>query len=306
VHPILFRLPLVGAPVYSYGFMLGLAVVCGWNLALLECRRQGRPLALMAWGVPVVIVCALVGSRVLYLANHLDEARGLADWVRLSSGGIVAYGGFLGGLAGAWLVFGRGMGLLGAADLMTPSVALGTALTRIGCLLNGCDFGTPTALPWGLRFPAGSPAWQEHLRAGLSLDGARVTATSDWSLPVHPTQLYESAATLVLFALVWRLRRRARFPGQVFLLFFAGYGVARAAIELVRGDPSRGLLLGLPTSQALGLATALLAVVAWPVLAHRAARAGSESRRSGLGGSRRFAASPPNPHRAHPRPSGGS
>jgi phosphatidylglycerol:prolipoprotein diacylglycerol transferase len=270
VHPVLFALPLVGVPVYAYGFMLGLALVCGWNLALLECRRQGRSLALVAWGAPVVVVCALVGSRMLYLANHLDEARSAWDWVRLSSGGIVAYGGFLGGTAGAWLVFGRGMGLLAAADLMTPSVALGTGLTRIGCFLNGCDFGTPTALPWGLRFPRGSPAWLEHLGSGVSLDGARVVPGSDWSLPVHPTQLYEAAAALVLFALTLRLRGRARFHGQIFLFFFAGYGVARAAIELVRGDPSRGLLLGLPTSQTLGLATAVLALVAWPLLAYRA------------------------------------
>lgn len=271
MHPVLFRLPLLGTPVYGYGFMLGLAIVCGWNLALLECRRRGWSLSSMAWGVPVVIVCALLGSRVLYLANHLEEARGIWDWFRLSSGGIVAYGGFLGGAAGAWLAFGRGgAGFLGAADLMTPSVALGTALTRVGCLLNGCDFGSPTSVPWALRFPRGSPAWREQLHAGLSLDGVNVTTASSWSLPVHPTQLYEAAAALILFALALRLRARARFSGQVFLFFFAGYGVARAAIELVRGDSSRGLLFGLPTSQALGLATALIAVVAWLVLAHRA------------------------------------
>ena len=266
VHPILFRLPVLGLPVYGYGFMLGLALICGWNLALLDCRRRGVPLSTMLWGVPVVMLCALLGSRVLYLANHLDEARSAWDWFRLSSGGIVAYGGFLGGAAGAWIAFGRvGAGFLGAADLMTPSVALGTALTRVGCLLNGCDFGTPTALPWGLRFPQGSLPWRQHVEAGL------LTPAATTSLPVHPTQIYESAAAIALFAIAMALRGRARFPGQVFLFFFAGYGVARAAIELVRGDPSRGLLLGLPTSQTLGLTTALLALVAWPLLAARAA-----------------------------------
>jgi phosphatidylglycerol:prolipoprotein diacylglycerol transferase len=225
-------------------------------------------------GVPVVLLCALAGSRFLYLANHLDEANDLADWFRLSSGGIVAYGGFLGGALGAALVFGRSsIGFFNAADVMAPSVALGTALTRIGCLLNGCDFGTPTTVAWGLRFPQGSPAWRQQLRDQLTMDGSRITEASLWSLPVHPTQLYESAAAIVLFGCAIWVRKRARFPGQVFLFFFAAYGVVRSAIELVRGDPSRGLLLGLPTSQTLGLASAGLAIAAWPWLARRATRA---------------------------------
>lgn len=273
MYPVLFTLPVLDVPVYGYGFMLGLGIVIGWNLALLECRRKGWPLSSMLTGVPVVILCALLGSRLLYLANHLDEGNSLWDWFHLSSGGIVAYGGFLGGIAGAWLAFGRsGIGFLNTADLMAPSVALGTALTRIGCLLNGCDFGTPTSLPWGLRFPQGSPAWRLHVQDRLSLDGLRVTEASLWSLPVHPTQLYEGGSALVLFATSMWLRKRARFSGQVFLFFFAAYGVVRSAIELVRGDPSRGLLFGLPTSQALGLSTAVLAMVAWPLLAFRVTR----------------------------------
>lgn len=274
MSPLLFTLPLLGVPVYGYGVMLGLAIVIGWNLALLECRRQGWPQSSMLLGIPFVIACALLGSRWLYLANHLDQADSLADWFRLSSGGIVAYGGFLGGIAGAGLAFGRrgGLGFLNTADLMAPSVALGTGLTRIGCFLNGCDFGIPTSLPWGLRFPQGSPAWRLHLREGFILDGQRVTEASAWSLPVHPTQLYEAAVALALFGAVLWLRRRARRPGQVFLFFFAAYGVARSAIELVRGDPSRGLLFGLPTSQALGLSTAALALAAWFLLALRVTR----------------------------------
>lgn len=271
MYPVLFNLPVLGLPVYGYGFMLGLGIVVGWNLALLECHRRGWPLSTVSIGIPVVLLCALLGSRFLYLANHLDEANDLSDWFRLSSGGIVAYGGFIGGAAGAALVFARSsIGFLNAADLMAPSVALGTTLTRIGCLLNGCDFGTPTSVPWGLRFPHGSPAWRQQLRDQSILDGSRITEASLWSLPVHPTQLYESAAALVLFGCAIWLRSRARFPGQIFLFFFAAYGVVRSAIELVRGDPSRGLLLGLPTSQTLGLATAVLAIAAWPLLARRA------------------------------------
>jgi phosphatidylglycerol:prolipoprotein diacylglycerol transferase len=254
VHPVLFHVPVLGLPVYAYGFMLGLGLVIGWNLALLECRRRGWPLAPLMRGIPVVIACALLGSRWLYLASHLDQAGTVADWFRLSAGGIVAYGGFLGGIAGAALAFGRGgLGFLNMADLMTPSVALGTVLTRIGCFLNGCDFGVPTTAPWGVAFPPGSPAWRLHGR----------------ELPVHATQLYEAGAALVLFGAVLWVARRARVPGQVFLFFFTCYGMARAAIELLRGDPSRGLLLGLPTSQALGLATALLGLLAWPLLASR-------------------------------------
>ncbi|HUG52962.1 MAG TPA: prolipoprotein diacylglyceryl transferase family protein, partial [Vicinamibacteria bacterium] len=157
--------------------------------------------------------------------------------------------------------------------------------TRTGCFLNGCDFGIPAAVPWAVRFPrdrvaAGvrpgpSPAWQQHFETGASFRGESVGAASAWSLPVHPTQIYEAALGVVLFAVLLLVWRRKRFAGEVFLVLIIGYGLGRALIECFRGDALRGAVGPLSTSQVLGLATALAAALAaWKLRGRRAGAIG--------------------------------
>jgi len=264
--------------------MLGMAVVVGWNLAIYLAWRDRLDFQRVAWGAGLVAVLAIFGSRLLHVLVNPAEWWRPGSWLDLR-GGIVAYGGFLGGTLGAYLAFGRtAAGFLRYADVLAPGVALGTGLTRIGCFLNGCDFGTPTAVPWAVRFPRDrmlgsglrpgpSPAWQQHLETGASFRGETVTAASPWSLPVHPTQLYEAVLGVVLFAALLVVWKRKRFAGEVFLMLTIGYGVGRALIESFRGDALRGAVAGLSTSQLLGLTTALLAVVATQMLRRRRANA---------------------------------
>jgi phosphatidylglycerol:prolipoprotein diacylglycerol transferase len=174
----------------------------------------------------------------------------LIDVLAVRRGGLVAYGGFLGGFAGSfWYLRRRGVALLPWADVAVPSLASGLLLTRIGCYLFGCDFGKPLAADapgWLKRlgtFPrwpvdlldgAGSPAWLQHVNErGLSV-------TSRASLPVHPTELYESAAGCLLLVLTLWLMKRRRFRGEVFFAFTFGYGYLRFLLEIVRDDSERG------------------------------------------------------------------
>ena len=265
MRPVLFHEPWAGHPVFAYGFCLGLAIVVGWNLAAHLGERRGIPFGEMHRGIVTILALALLGSRVLFVAVQPSAFETAWGWLDPRRGGMVAYGGFLGGVLGAWLAHPRGLGFLGFADVATPGVVLGTAITRLGCFLNGCDFGTPTALPWAVRFPrdAGglgpSPAWRQHLEQGTVFQRELVTRVSTESLPVHPTQLYEAALALGILAVLVLARRRLTRDGQAFFAFAALYGVGRSLIELLRGDAQRGTLLGLPTSQVLGLATALVA-----------------------------------------------
>ena len=135
-----------------------------------------------------------------------------------------------------------------------PALCLGLFLTRIGCFLGGCDFGRPWDGAWAVRFPPGSPAFVQHVTDG------QLPPTADGSLPVHPTQLYESLAGLVLLGLVLGVRRRQATPGQAFATFVAGYAIVRYVIELARADPDRGTVGPLSTSQFIALATLLSAV----------------------------------------------
>jgi len=244
------RFTLESLPIYSYGAMLCASVVVGWFLTLELGVRNGMPRELLANCYFVTAIAALLGSRVLYVLTNLSEFRDLWDVLAVRRGGLVAYGGFLGGFLGSWWYLRkRGVALLPWADVAVPSLASGLLLTRIGCYLFGCDFGKPlsaTAPTWLKRlgtFPrwpsdvlegAGSPAWMQHVdQRGLS-----VSAPS--SLPVHPTELYESLVGALLLLLLWRLGKKRRFTGESFFAFTFGYGYLRFVLELVRDDLERG------------------------------------------------------------------
>jgi phosphatidylglycerol:prolipoprotein diacylglycerol transferase len=260
-------LALSSIPVYSYGALLALSFVVGWIVTLRLARAQPLPLELSKAAFFVAAISALLGARALYVLTNPTQFgtwRGLFDMHR---GGLVAYGGFLGGLAGSvtYLRVKR-QSWSAWADAAAPSLAAGLMITRLGCYLFGCDFGRPLssgAPGWLQRmgtFPrwepgnaagSGSPAWLQHVaERGLSPDAAS-------SLPVHPTQLYESIAgglLLVLTLVVWRKRR---FAGQVLLTFALGYGVFRFSVEFWRDDAERGAF-GPELARHLALACGLL------------------------------------------------
>jgi phosphatidylglycerol:prolipoprotein diacylglycerol transferase len=242
---------LEALPIYSYGAMLCISIVVGWFLTLDLGAREGLPRELCANCYFITAIAALIGSRVLYVLTNLGEFHGFIDMLAVRRGGLVAYGGFIGGFAGSfWYLHKRGAPLLPWADVAVPSLASGLLFTRIGCYLFGCDFGKPlsgSAPAWLKRlgtFPrwpddlldgAGSPAWMQHVNErGLSI-------TSQASLPVHPTQLYESfAGGLLLVLTLWLLKKR-RFRGEVFFAFTFGYGYLRFLLEIVRDDTERGV-----------------------------------------------------------------
>jgi phosphatidylglycerol:prolipoprotein diacylglycerol transferase len=133
---------------------------------------------------------------------------------------------------------------------------LGTAITRIGCLLFGCDYGRRSdSLAWAIRFPVDSPAWKDHV------NNLHLPRTALESYPVHPTQLYELLAGLFLFGLLMFLRKVRKFSGQVFLGWVIGYGILRPIIEIYRDDDQRGTVGPLSTSQFIGIVSVVLGVV---------------------------------------------
>jgi phosphatidylglycerol:prolipoprotein diacylglycerol transferase len=244
------RFTLESLPIYSYGAMLCLSIVVGWFLTLGLGAREGLPRELLANCYFVTAIAALIGSRLLYVLTNPGEFRDLLEVLAVRRGGLVAYGGFLGGFCGSTVYLRRrGVALLPWADVAVPSLASGLLLTRIGCYLFGCDFGKPlsAAAPAWLKhlgtFPrwpsdvlegAGSPAWLQHV------DLRGLSVSSPTSLPVHPTELYESLVGAVLLAMSCWLARRRRFPGELFFAFTFAYGYLRFLLEIVRDDTERG------------------------------------------------------------------
>ena len=252
--------------VHSYGVMLGLSMVVGWFLAMRLAKQDGISNedagAIYMW----TAVWSIIGARVLYviLKWNAEFARDPMEIFRAYNGGLVAYGGMIGGFLASWYgCHKRGIPLLHWADVSAPSVVLGTAITRVGCLLNGCDYGRRSDLPWAVTFPRDSAAWQLHQRAyDLPADALR-------SFPVHPTQIYETLVGLFLFGLLIALRKYRRFSGQVFLGWVIGYGLLRPLIEALRDDvEERGTIPGaagllpkwMSPSQFIGWASVVLGV----------------------------------------------
>lgn len=170
-------------------------------------------------------------------------------WAEFWTGGFTYYGGLVGGSIAAWFLLRRDrFPFWKAADMAGFAVPLGLVFGRLGCLMAGCCFGAACALPWAVSFPAGSSASEQQFKSH------ELANSHMWSLPVHPTQLYESLVCWILAAvcLVW-IHPRKKYDGQVFAASIALYAAARCALEVFRRD-DRGGFAGLSTSQLLGVA----------------------------------------------------
>ena len=245
-------------PIYSYGVMLGLSLVVGWYLTLTLAERDGLPKETMANCYVITAIAAILGSRILYVVTNPDEFKQASDFFALRRGGLVAYGGFVGGYLGSWVYLrAHRIRLLPWADVAVPSLAAGLLITRIGCYLFGCDFGkrlsdtSPAFLQKLGTFPhwskdtlegsEGAPAFARHLDlAGKHTPAYDELMKMGHSWPVHPTQIYESLVGLVLLVLLLWQRKTQRFRGQIFFLFAFGYGYLRFLIEALRDDTERG------------------------------------------------------------------
>ena len=262
MYPTLFEIG--GFTVTTFGLMMFLAFLAGaWAMASeLRLRSIDPEIGwdLLGW----LAVGGILGAKLYYLALH--PAGFAADPLGslLSRGGLVWYGGFIGGvIAFAWQVRHRGLPMATMFDTAGPGLAIGYAFGRMGCFLVGDDYGLPTDGPLGMVFPrdAAIPSAAGYLRSV----GAEIPAgVPDAALlAVHPTQLYEIAAALAIFA-VLRLasRRLALAPGRLFAIYLALYGIERFLIEFVRAKDDR-LLIGLSTSQFVSLVLIGIAAYVW-------------------------------------------
>ncbi len=207
--PVLFRIGSLD--ITSFGVMVALGALAGLWVFRRELARSGLPEAAMDAAV-YGLVGGLLGAKLLYVFEHLDESSFLALF--LDRGGMSWFGGFAGGLlAGFLTIRAKRWPLLAVLAAATPALAIGQLLGRIGCFLVGDDYGHPTSLPWGVAFPEGLPPTTER---------------------VHPTQIYE-AIFLGFFAwMLIRWRRRGLSDRTVLGRYFVGVGAFRFALEFVR------------------------------------------------------------------------
>ena len=235
VYPFVVHLgPL---EITGYGLMLMVAFLMGGWLIARQLRETQLREDYAADIVAAAVIGGIIGAKLWYVALTGDPG------ALFSRGGLVWYGGFIGGALAVVLNGWRlKVPLRWTMQLAAPALAAAYALGRVGCFLVNDDYGRPTSLPWGMRFPDGLPpstAGNLH-----QLFGVPVPAGVDPStvLAVHPTQLYEVAAMLVAFAILWALRKRGRPIGWLFGMYLVLAGLERFLVEFVRAKDDR--LLG--------------------------------------------------------------
>jgi phosphatidylglycerol:prolipoprotein diacylglycerol transferase len=225
MHPVVFEIAWFS--VYSFGLMLAVSFLLGIYVSSYRAKALGvDPQAILDLSV-YVIISGVVGSRLLYVAFHIHEYRNFVDVFALWQGGATLYGGFLlAVLAGYIFSRKRNLGFLLLGDVISPALALGIMLTRVGCFLSGCCFGKQTARPWGVTFPPDSPA------GAYERDLAAVKSAG--TVALHPSQLYDSFLALVTFVLLIALRKKLSKRGATFGLMLLCYGSFRFVVDFFR------------------------------------------------------------------------
>jgi phosphatidylglycerol:prolipoprotein diacylglycerol transferase len=223
VHPIAFRLGSLS--IHWYGVLVALAFLAGLWTASRRAPLTGLSAEKIVDLGPWLIAGAIVGARALYVVSYWREqfaGKAFLEIFMVQHGGLVFYGGLVGASVAALIYMQiRKLPLWKVADVLAPSIALGSVFGRLGCLMNGCCYGRACDLPWAITFPSGS---NETHPVGQP------------ATPVHPTQIYDSLLNLALYiALAW-LYRRKKFDGQVFGLYLVGYAILRSFVEAFRGD----------------------------------------------------------------------
>ena len=230
---------------------MAVAFLFGTWLALREARRLQIDEDKVVSVILVALVSGVLGARLLYVLEHIAEfCREWGSVLALWQGGLTLYGGLVAGVFGGLLMARRlGLPMWVTADALAPSLAIGGVFGRVGCYFNGCCYGRPTQLPWGVTFPADS-------FAGLDFGNAKI----------HPSQLYFAGAGLVLFVVVWLLRKRLSPPGTLFWLSLLLYALSRIPLDFTRAyEPETAFLsfgtVDIVESQISSLAIALFSLL---------------------------------------------
>lgn len=264
MHPILFE--IAGFPVYTYGVLLAAAYLLGLQFALMRARKRGLdPNRVMDLGI-WIIISALAGAKLLLLVVEFDKYRTPGELLGLLRSGGVFYGGLIAAVAVAlWYLRRHRMPTWTVTDVFAPGIALGHVIGRMGCLFAGCCFGRPTSVPWAITF---------HNEYAAQNVGTPL------NVPLHPTQLYEAGAELLILGILLATERKSRpFPGRTFWSYMLLYGISRFVIEFYRGD-TRGAIGIFSTSQFVSIVIVPLAIIMLIVLGRRGPAPLAEARRA--------------------------
>ncbi len=234
MHPVLLEIGWF--KLHSYGVLLAAgALVAIWRACRVS-QRRGMPESAIVDAGLLALLTGLAGARLTYILLNRDAFAGdLKSVFAIWDGGLTFFGGFaVGAVSVALWAIRRGFRLADVADVCAPSLALGYAIARIGCFLNGCCYGCETGVPWAVRFHA---------------DGGDVLTP-----PSHPVQLYSTAISFLIFLMLVRLEKRNLRPGALFGSWLVLSSLERFFLEFLRrGATAQEFAGGLTQAQVASL-----------------------------------------------------
>jgi len=245
MFPILIKLGPV--TIHTYGVLIAIGFILGLALAVRQAKKQGIPADKIIDLGFYMLIAAIIGSRLFFVlveAGHF--LRNPLDIFKIWQGGLVFYGGVIFAIpVGIWYAKKKGLDIWGTADIFAPSLAIGHAIGRLGCFSAGCCYGEHAEnLPWAVTF--------------MNPD-----SLAKLGVPLHPTQLYESAGEFINFIILIVLRKHQSFKGQLLWTYLLIYSVIRFTVEFFRGDEVRGFIFGsISISQGISILLFLSALIA--------------------------------------------
>jgi phosphatidylglycerol:prolipoprotein diacylglycerol transferase len=253
MYPRLLELPwtvpvLGQITIYTYGVLLAAAYLLGLKLAMVRAQARGLDAAkVLDLGI-YIIISALIGAKLLLVITDFRVFQAdPKELLTLARSGGVFYGGLiLAVIVALWYIRRAGLPLWTTCDAFAPGIALGHVVGRFGCLFAGCCYGKETNVPWAITFT--DPFAAANVGTPLGV-------------PLHPTQLYEAGAELLILIILLGTERKGRpVPGRTFWLYLLLYAISRFIFEFYRGDP-RGSVGMFSTSQFISIILAPLAIV---------------------------------------------
>ena len=243
MHPILLQ---VGSlKLYTYGLFVALGFITAIWFTKRNAKFYGVPDQIVSDLFFTVLISALAGARILYVLINLNAYKdNFFDVFKIWNGGLVFFGGFLGGALGAIIFLKiKKMDIWKTADVIAPGLALGHSVGRFGCLFAGCCYGKPSDLSIALTF-------------------SNPDSLAPLNVPLQPTQLYMIASNFILFLILLAIQRRKSFNGMVFLSYIMLYSLFRSIIEFFRGDFRGNFIFDfLSLSQGIGFLVSCVALI---------------------------------------------
>ncbi len=279
MHPVLIQIGNFFIP--TYGVLIAFGLLLGTMVAI----NRGKKVGIDSNDIlDMVFYCALagiVGGRLLFVIIEYEMFLEDPFGILFSRSGFVFAGSIISAIGvGFWIARRRGLPIWSLADAIITAVPLAHVFGRIGCFMAGCCYGcvvNPEGF-WGalgVRYPkmqqvgeqwVGSSAFSHHhnlTQRGLETPAGQLASDAASSLPVFPVQLLEATGNLLIFFFLLWVWKRRRFEGQIFVVYLAAYGILRFLDEFLRGDPGRGGLGGLSTSQIISLVSIGFAIALW-------------------------------------------